>query len=94
MTLKRRQFLFLSSLSGLGLGFLAKMLQNQNTENADVNSAIAFNLVLEPTIAKSSPIAPILRFVSVADTGTGAQGQYAVEGKRLQDIKINTNELK
>ncbi|WP_250123175.1 metallophosphoesterase [Chroococcidiopsis sp. CCMEE 29] len=90
MTLKRRQFLFLSSLSGLGLGFLAKMLLNQNAENADVNSAITFNLALEPTIAKSSPIAPILRFVSVADTGTGAQGQYAVAKAMTQYRRQNS----
>lgn len=71
MNFKRRQFLFLSSITGFGLAFLGKILRNQSAEGADIDVAIASN------IAAASE-APILRFISVADTGTGAQGQYAV----------------
>lgn len=71
MPFKRRQFLFLSSLSSFGLAFLGKILWNQST-------AIASNLVELVTSFDSKLSAPILRFVSVADTGTGTQDQYAV----------------
>lgn len=74
MSLKRRQFLFLSSLSGLGLAGLGKILWNQSAQNPDVNPSYAS----KPATALVTPVAPSLRFVSVADTGTGDQGQYAV----------------
>ena len=73
MTLKRRQFLFLSSLSGLGLAGLGKIFWNHSAQNPDVNPTAS-----KPAIDESTPVAPSLRFVSVADTGTGDQGQYAV----------------
>ncbi|MEH2150236.1 metallophosphoesterase family protein [Nostoc sp.] len=72
MKLKRRQFLFLSSFSAIGTGFLAWMLAHQNHQSADISdstTAIAANPVKKDLL---------LRFVSVADTGTGAKGQYAV----------------
>ncbi len=72
MNLKRRQFLFLSSLSAIGTGFLGCTLARQNHQSADINdltTAIASNLAKEELL---------LRFVSVADTGTGDKGQYAV----------------
>ncbi|MEH2161503.1 MAG: metallophosphoesterase [Nostoc sp.] len=72
MNLKRRQFLFLSSLSAIGTGFLAWMLVRQNNQSADISdstTAIAANPAKKDLL---------LRFVSVADTGTGAKGQYAV----------------
>jgi acid phosphatase len=79
MPLKRRQFLFLSSLSALGLGFLWKILRNQSTNSADVHPAIASNLAPESANSFGSRLSsPILRFVSIADTGTGTRGQYAV----------------
>lgn len=69
MKLKRRQFLFLSSLSTIGTGFLGWKLFRQNIENP----------LLEPvTAATPAKKDLLLRFVSVADTGTGARGQYAV----------------
>ncbi|WP_413175278.1 metallophosphoesterase [Anabaena azotica] len=69
MKLKRRQFLFLSSLSTIGTGFLGWKLFRQNLENP----------FLEPvTAATPAKKDLLLRFVSVADTGTGARGQYAV----------------
>lgn len=72
MNFKRRQFLFLSIISGFGLALLGKILRNQNID-ADVDVAIASN---SPELPASE--VPILRFISVADTGTGARGQYAV----------------
>jgi 3',5'-cyclic AMP phosphodiesterase CpdA len=74
MKLKRRQFLFLSSLSAIGTGSFAWMLVRQNNQNADITdstTAIAANPHKKDLL---------LRFVSVADTGTGAKGQYAVAG--------------
>lgn len=74
MKLKRRQFLFLSSLSAIGTGFLGCALARQNHQSADINdltTTIAANLAKEELL---------LRFVSVADTGTGDKGQYAVAG--------------
>ena len=78
MPLLRRQFLVLSSFSGFGLAFLAKILWNHKAQSNYVNPSVASNLSLELSTAKSISVAPILRFVSVADTGTGAKGQYAV----------------
>ncbi|MEH2311666.1 MAG: metallophosphoesterase [Nostoc sp.] len=74
MNLKRRQFLFLSSFSAISTGFLSWMLAHQNHQSADITdstTAIAANPAKKDLL---------LRFVSVADTGTGAKGQYAVAG--------------
>jgi len=73
MNLKRRQFLFLSSLSAIGTGFFGWMLAHQNSQSDDIadSTAIAANPTKKDLL---------LRFVSVADTGTGAKGQYAVAG--------------
>ena len=71
MNLKRRQFLFLSSLGALGTG-LTWILTKQNRQSAnlaDLDRVIAANPAKKDLL---------LRFVSVADTGTGARGQYAV----------------
>ncbi|MGM3307191.1 metallophosphoesterase [Anabaena sp. WFMT] len=69
MQLKRRQFLFLGSLSAISTGFLGWKLFGQNAENS----------LLEPVIAANPAKKDLLlRFVSVADTGTGAKGQYSV----------------
>jgi 3',5'-cyclic AMP phosphodiesterase CpdA len=66
---KRRQFLFLSSLTAIGTGFIGWKLFCQNLENP----------LLEPVIAANPAKKDLLlRFVSVADIGTGAKGQYAV----------------
>ena len=74
MNFNRRQFLFLATLGGFGWAFLSKMLGRQSVENDRVKSAIASNITQKPATAK----APILRFISVADTGTGDRGQYSV----------------
>lgn len=70
MNLKRRQFLI--SLSAFGTGFFGWMLVRQNHQSAEIidsTTAIAANSAKKDLL---------LRFVSVADTGTGAKGQYAV----------------
>ncbi|MBC1240748.1 metallophosphoesterase [Nostoc sp. 2RC] len=74
MNLKRRQFLFLSSLGAIGTGFLGWMLSQKIYQNADLSDSTT-------AIAANPPKKDLLlRFVSVADTGTGAKGQYAVAG--------------
>ena len=78
MSIKRRQFLFLGSLSTIGLAFLVKKW-SQTAQTADIDSALRSNVGLKPT----TPTTPagkdlLLRFVSVADTGTGTRSQYAV----------------
>ncbi|MBW4632621.1 MAG: metallophosphoesterase [Iphinoe sp. HA4291-MV1] len=88
MKLKRRHFLFLSSLSALGLGFLGCV-----TRQAGKNAGIAVSkAAIPPNSAKNNLL---LRFVSVADTGTGDQGQYAVakamtnyHSKSLYDLVV------
>ncbi len=75
MSFKRRQFLlFLSTLSGFSLAFLSKIFRNESAASADINSAIASSITLEPAASET----PLLRFVSLADTGTGTKSQYAV----------------
>lgn len=71
MKLKRRQFLFLSGLGAIGAGFLASISRGTIGQNSQqISKVIAAN----PSTKKDL----LLRFVSVADTGTGARGQYAV----------------
>ncbi|BAZ52063.1 metallophosphoesterase [Nostoc sp. NIES-4103] len=85
MNLKRRQFLSLASLSAIGTGILGWTLTRQNTQNTDIaDSAIAANTPKKDLL---------LRFVSVADTGTGAKGQYAVAGVMNFYHKLNPYDL-
>ncbi|MBD2362527.1 metallophosphoesterase [Anabaena minutissima FACHB-250] len=69
MKLTRRQFLSLGSLSTLGTGVLSWTLIRQNGQSKLIDLA---------TAATPTKKDLLLRFVSVADTGTGAKGQYAV----------------
>lgn len=69
MAMKRREFFLLCGLGALGLTVVSKNLINKNSQNATSKTAIAGNV---------QPQEPLLRFVSVADTGTGDKGQYAV----------------
>jgi acid phosphatase len=86
MKLKRRQFLFLSSLSAIGAGFLSWTLR-QNSQSINItDSTIAI-------AANPSKKDLLLRFVSVADTGTGAKGQYAVAGAMNNYHKKNPYDL-
>jgi 3',5'-cyclic AMP phosphodiesterase CpdA len=75
MNLKRRQFLLLSGLSFFGLAFWGKMLRRQSSQSNQVKSAIASDIAEKPSRSQATPI---LRFISVADTGTGDRSQYAV----------------
>ncbi|ALF55515.1 metallophosphoesterase [Nostoc piscinale CENA21] len=68
MKLKRRQFLSLSGLGSVGTGIIGWTLAHHNISSDD---SVA-------TAAKPANKDLLLRFVSVADTGTGAKGQYAV----------------
>ncbi len=86
MNLKRRQFLFLSSVSAIGTGFFGWTFR-QNHQTADITdstTAIAANPAKKDLL---------LRFVSVADTGTGAKGQYAVAGAMNAYHKKNPYDL-
>ncbi|MFB2772906.1 metallophosphoesterase [Pelatocladus sp. BLCC-F211] len=71
MKLKRRQFLFLGGLSVIGTGFLASLSRQIFSQNNEQTSQA---IAAIPSTKKDL----LLRFVSVADTGTGAKGQYAV----------------
>lgn len=88
MNFKRRQFLFLSGLSGFGLVWLWRTLQHQNADTA-TTSAIASNLAQKLPATTT----PILRFISVADTGTGDRGQYAVAQAMTQYHRQNPFDL-
>ncbi len=81
MPLQRRHFLALSSFGAFGLAFLVSKLRRQNASSINaLSNSEGFlqnsRVDIEPAIA-SQPATPF-RFISVADTGTGASGQYAV----------------
>jgi predicted MPP superfamily phosphohydrolase len=65
MNINRRQFLFLTGISTIGSGFLGWKLSNTN-------------FLIESAAANPLKKDLLLRFVSVADTGTGTKGQYGV----------------
>lgn len=67
MRMNRRRFLALGSLSGLGFVALSKSMTGATKPNANAKKI--------PAVAKSSSI---LRFVAIADTGSGDQNQYDV----------------
>lgn len=71
MSLKRRQFLVLGGLSGLGLAFVGRTLSLQAEKP----------LVAQPGLSempKPTGNDLLLRFVAVADTGAGDRNQYDV----------------
>ena len=80
MRINRRQFLVLSSLSGLGLAVFSKVIRSQTAQSTDISSTNTNNLTATSADLLHNPVEgqPLLRFVSVADAGTGAAGQYAV----------------
>ncbi len=78
MSLKRRQFLILSGMSCFGvIAVGSNLFARQTTQTSDTYSQTP-----EPKPSTDTPNeladTPLLRFVSIADTGTGAAGQYAV----------------
>jgi 3',5'-cyclic AMP phosphodiesterase CpdA len=86
MNLKRRQFLFLTSLGFFGTG-LSWISTKQKTQNADLAPS-------DTVIAANPPKKDLLlRFVSVADTGTGSKGQYAVAKAMTRYHKQNPYDL-
>jgi 3',5'-cyclic AMP phosphodiesterase CpdA len=100
MRINRRQFLVLSSLSGLGLAVLAKVFHNQTAQSTAANSTDTTNFASTPATSTSADAlrnppgeSPLLRFVSVADTGTGAAGQYAVAAAMTRYHQRNPYDL-
>ena len=100
MSIKRRQFLVLSSLSGLGLAVLAKLFQNQTAQSTNVKQSDTTNLLSQSAPSTSADALrnpaggqPLLRFVSVADTGTGATGQYGVAAAMTRYHQLNPYDL-
>jgi 3',5'-cyclic AMP phosphodiesterase CpdA len=83
MPLKRRQFIWLSSLSVISTGVIGCInrqiyTNSSSTPGAD-KSGKSTNVLQESVLAKTpSEKNILLRFVSVADTGTGTKGQYDV----------------
>lgn len=76
MSLNRRQFLALGGISGIGLfAFLGKTLQSQTDHNTGSYPTASNS---NPATKTASALAPLLRFVAVADTGTGDRAQYRV----------------
>jgi acid phosphatase len=100
MRIKRRQLLVLGSLSGFGLAFLAKFFRSKTAQSTAVNPTEPTNLVSKPATSTSAERLsnpgggqPLLRFVSVADTGTGATGQYAVARAMARYHQLNPYDL-
>jgi 3',5'-cyclic AMP phosphodiesterase CpdA len=86
MNLKRRQFLFLASLGFIGTGLTGILIRQiqQSANLTDLDRVIAANPAKKDLL---------LRFVSVADTGTGAKGQYAVARAMTRYHKQNPYDL-
>ncbi|HEY9299192.1 MAG TPA: metallophosphoesterase, partial [Phormidium sp.] len=89
MSIKRRHFLILGSLSSLGFAGIWKMFQLRTSWGTDTDAAVASNVEAERAIVPLPASPPILRFISVADTGTGAEGQYAVAEAMAQYHREN-----
>ncbi|MGL5062500.1 MAG: metallophosphoesterase [Microcoleus sp.] len=78
MSIKRRYFLILGSLSSLGIAGVWNLLRLRTSWGTDSDAAFASDAEVEKAIVPLPASPPILRFISLADTGTGAEGQYAV----------------
>ena len=95
MSINRRQFLILSSLSGLGLVVFGKLIRSQATQNTNTSNLVSDAGTSASADLLRNPVAgqPLLRFVSVADTGTGAVGQYAVAAAMARYHQLNPYNL-
>jgi 3',5'-cyclic AMP phosphodiesterase CpdA len=80
MKLKRREFLFLTGLSAIATACTAKSYSSQ-----------AIQAISKTSIPAKKDM--LLRFVSVADTGTGAKGQYNVAKAMTNYHSKNTYDL-
>ncbi|MBW4667658.1 MAG: metallophosphoesterase [Cyanomargarita calcarea GSE-NOS-MK-12-04C] len=84
MKLKRREFLFLTGLSAIATACTAKSSSSQAIQAISTASA---------KISIPAKKGMLLRFVSVADTGTGAKGQYNVAKAMTNYHSKNTYDL-
>jgi acid phosphatase len=79
MKLKRRKFLWLGGLTGLGLGAAAQWWLNRTGATSSPGTVLASP---SEAIASSTPVATgselLLRFVAIADSGSGDANQYDV----------------
>lgn len=86
MTMKRRVFLFLSGLAGLGAFGLGRWFGhrasafNQSPQVPVVNPESA----MVPDLQPAKPADLLLRFVATADSGSGDQNQFAVGAAMAQ----------
>lgn len=78
MNLKRRKFLILSGISCVGAITLSNTLFASQTTQTNGTDSPSPESIPSADSQNQSPEPPLLRFVSLADTGTGAAGQYAV----------------
>jgi 3',5'-cyclic AMP phosphodiesterase CpdA len=79
MKIKRRKFLLLSSLGGFGLAACSKFFAR-----AESNSMPSSRVEEGSPFLGANEDEVLLRFVAVADTGTGARGQYDVANAMAQ----------
>lgn len=97
MTMKRRKFLVWGIFSGLGVTACSKLIRTQIAQSNDITSTNTNTLASTSTTADDLRNAkegrPLLRFVSVADTGTGATGQYAVAAAMTRYHQLNPYDL-
>ena len=95
MSINRRQFLILSGLSGLGLAAFSTLIRSQTAQNPDRSPTNTNTFAATSADDLRNPVEgqPLLRFVSVADTGTGAVGQYAVAAAMTRYHQLNSYDL-
>jgi 3',5'-cyclic AMP phosphodiesterase CpdA len=95
MSINRRQFLILSGLTGLGLAAFTTLIRSQTAQSPDTSSTNTDTLTSTSADDLRNPVKgqPLLRFVSVADTGTGAVGQYAVAAAMTRYHQLNPYNL-
>ncbi len=74
MNLKRRKFLIVGGLSGLGLAAIGKTLIGQSSQSANYPLDAGATTAIVPSAQKNL----VLRFVAVADVGAGDRNQNAV----------------
>jgi 3',5'-cyclic AMP phosphodiesterase CpdA len=80
MRFNRRKFLLLAGVSGLGVGVLGRQLMERGSAGSSLSQQPAIQTNgTNPSPAVAQPSGkPLLRFVAIADTGTGYADQYAV----------------